>query len=52
MQPMANMALRAARHASQIILRAMDRVDELRIDEKGPNDFVSEVDRNAEQAIR
>jgi myo-inositol-1(or 4)-monophosphatase len=48
---MANMALRAARSASQIILRSMDRLDELRIEEKGPNDFVSEVDRKAEQAI-
>jgi myo-inositol-1(or 4)-monophosphatase len=46
-----NMALRAARRASQIILRAMDRLDELTIDEKSHNDFVSNVDREAEAVI-
>ena len=51
MQPMANMALRAARQASQIILRAMDRLDELRVEEKSPNDFVSNVDRDVEAII-
>lgn len=51
MQPMANMALRAARRAGQIIVRAMDRVDLLTIEEKQKNDLVSEVDRAAEAAI-
>ena len=51
MQPMANIALRAARQAGQIILRAMDRLDELQVEEKGRNDFVSNVDREAETAI-
>ncbi|MCZ6853645.1 MAG: inositol monophosphatase, partial [Gammaproteobacteria bacterium] len=51
MQPMANMALRAARQAGQIILRAMDRIDRLEIEEKGHNDFVSNIDREAETAI-
>ncbi|HSG87623.1 MAG TPA: inositol monophosphatase family protein [Pseudomonadales bacterium] len=51
MQPMANMALRAARRAGQIIVRAMDRVDRLTIEEKQKNDLVSEVDRSAEAAI-
>jgi myo-inositol-1(or 4)-monophosphatase len=48
---MINMALRAARQAGQIIVRAMDRVDLLTVEEKGRHDFVSEVDRNAEAAI-
>ncbi len=51
MQPMANMALRAARRAGQIIVRALDRVDTLDIQEKRKNDLVSEVDRAAEAAI-
>lgn len=51
MQPMANMALRAARRAGQIIVRALDRVDTLEIQEKHRNDLVSEVDRAAEAAI-
>ena len=51
MQPMANIALRAARQAGQIILRAMDRLDELQVEEKARNDFVSNVDREAETAI-
>ena len=48
---MINMALRAGRRASQIIVRAMDRIDTLTIVEKDRNDFVSEVDRDAEDAI-
>ncbi|MFM7121079.1 MAG: inositol monophosphatase family protein, partial [Gammaproteobacteria bacterium] len=51
MQPMANVALRAARQAGQIIMRAFDRVDQLTIEEKAHNDFVSAVDRDAERAI-
>ena len=51
MQPMANIALRAARQAGQIILRAMDRLDTLDVQQKGRNDFVSNVDREAETAV-
>ncbi len=51
MHPMINMALRAGRRASQVITRAMDRLDILHIEEKQKNDLVSEVDRNAESAI-
>jgi len=50
-QPMVNIALRAARRAGQMICRAVDRVDELLIEEKGRNDFVSDIDRNAEAII-
>ena len=48
---MANMALRAARQAGPIITRAMDRLDLLRVEQKARNDFVSNIDREAEQAI-
>jgi myo-inositol-1(or 4)-monophosphatase len=52
MQAMANMALRAARQAGQIMTRAMDRIDLLQVEEKARNDLVSNVDREAELAIR
>ena len=51
MQPTLNIAIRAARSAGRILLRYFERVDQLQIQVKGPNDFVSEVDRGAEEAI-
>ncbi len=51
MQPMLNIAVRAARAAGNVLLRYFDRVDTLTVDPKGKNDFVSEVDRASEQAI-
>ena len=51
MHPMINIAVRAARSAGNIIVRSMDRFDKLTIETKAQNDFVSEVDRRAEQEI-
>jgi myo-inositol-1(or 4)-monophosphatase len=51
MQPMLNIAVRAARSAGNIIIRYMDRVDSLSVQCKDRNDFVTEVDRLAEQEI-
>lgn len=51
MQGMANIALRAARRAGQVLLRGMDRLDQLKVEEKAPNDFVSNIDREAERVI-
>ena len=51
MEPMVNIALRAARRAGRIILRAMDRTDTLEVRAKGRNDLVSEIDVEAEDAI-
>ena len=51
MHPMANNALRAARRAGPILLQGMDRLDRVRVEEKAPNDFVSDIDRMAEDAI-
>lgn len=48
---MLNIAVRAARAAGDLIVRYVDRVDSLKISPKGRNDFVSEVDRQAEQEI-
>lgn len=51
MNPMLNTALRAARRAGQVINRASLRIERLYVDKKGPKDYVSEVDREAEQII-
>ena len=48
---MLNIAIKAARAAGSIINRAALDLDVLKIGRKGPNDFVSEVDRAAEMAI-
>jgi myo-inositol-1(or 4)-monophosphatase len=51
MHPMLNIAIRAARGAGNVIMRYVDRVDTLSVTAKDHNDFVSEVDRMAEQEI-
>ena len=49
--PMLNIATRAARNAGDIIVRSMDHIAGIHIDEKSRNDYASEVDRTAEQTI-
>ncbi|GAB1390298.1 MAG: inositol monophosphatase [Rubrivivax sp.] len=51
LHPMLNIAIKAARAAGSIINRASLDLDALKVTSKGPNDFVSEVDRAAEQAV-
>jgi myo-inositol-1(or 4)-monophosphatase len=51
MHPMLNIAIRAARAAGDSIVREMDRVSDISVDLKGKNDFVTEVDRQAEYII-
>jgi myo-inositol-1(or 4)-monophosphatase len=51
MNPTLTIAVRAARAGGRILLRFSDRVDQLHVQTKSRNDFVSEVDRNAEEAI-
>lgn len=48
---MLNIAVRAARNAGDIIVRQSTRIDELTITSKERNDYVSEVDRQAENEI-
>lgn len=49
--PMLNIAVRAARSAGDLITRFSGEIDKLHIDQKGKNDFASEVDRLAEREI-
>ena len=46
-----NIAVRAANEAAHVIRVAGARMHQISVEEKGPNDFVTEVDRNAETAI-
>ncbi len=50
-EPIINIAVEAARAAGNIIMRAMKRLDSVKVAEKGPNDFVTEVDQRVEQEI-
>lgn len=51
MHPMLNIAVRAARSAGSVIVRAFEQADKIEIESKGTNDFVTNVDVSAEQAI-
>src|SRR6185369_13468843 len=51
MHPMLNTAVKAARRAGSVIMRHLDRLDRLNVEQKGRADFVSEVDRLAESEI-
>ena len=48
---MLNIAVKAARQAGKVIMRHLDRLDTLKVQVKGRNDFVSEVDFIAETEI-
>jgi myo-inositol-1(or 4)-monophosphatase len=50
-QPLLNIAVRAARAAGEVIVRSLNRLESLTITSKGRNDFVSEVDHAAEAEI-
>lgn len=51
MKPALNIAISAARAAGQILLRNAARSSDLKVQQKGINDFVTEVDIRAEQEI-
>lgn len=51
MHPILNIGVRAARRAGDLIVRHINQLDAIKVDSKGRNDFVSEVDRMAEQDI-
>ena len=51
MQPMLNIAVRAAQHAGDFIVRKINKLPDLKVEVKAVNDYVSEVDREAESRI-
>ena len=51
MEPMVNIALRAARKAGNLIVRASDDLTRLRFEAKGNAYFVTDVDLAAERAL-
>jgi myo-inositol-1(or 4)-monophosphatase len=51
MHPLVNIAVGAARRAGEVIVRSLDRAGGVTVSEKSRNDFVSEVDRAAEQTL-
>ena len=48
---MLNTAIKAARRAGNIINRASLHLDKISISTKGPGDYVTDIDRHAEEAI-
>jgi myo-inositol-1(or 4)-monophosphatase len=51
LHPMLNTAIKAARAAGGIINQASRDLDLIKVNTKGPNDFVTEVDQMAERAV-
>jgi myo-inositol-1(or 4)-monophosphatase len=51
MHPLLNIGVRAARRAGDLIVRHINQLDAIKVDSKGRNDFVCEVDRMAEADI-
>ena len=52
MHPTVNIALRAAREASDVIVQAFDRLDRVKVFEKGVNDFVTNIDQEVEELLK
>lgn len=51
MQPQLNIAIKAARAAGDVIIRHLEKLEQVRVSEKSGREYVSEVDLLAEQAI-
>ncbi len=51
MHPLVNIGIQAARKAGQIMIRSMDQLHSLKIQQKGHNDFVTNIDLACEQII-
>jgi myo-inositol-1(or 4)-monophosphatase len=51
MQPLLNIAITAARQAGDIIIRHLEQLDRIKINAKNGDEYFSEVDIKAEQAI-
>lgn len=51
MHPMLNIAINAARKAGNVMLNGLKKRDKIKITLKGRNDFVSEIDQQAEAVV-
>jgi myo-inositol-1(or 4)-monophosphatase len=51
MHPLVNIAVSAARAAGNLVMRHQERIEQLVIEKKGRNDFVTQIDRLAEREI-
>ena len=52
MHPTVNIALKAAREASDFIVQAFDRLDRVKVFEKGLNDYVTNIDHEVEELLK
>ncbi|MFQ5547482.1 MAG: inositol monophosphatase family protein [Woeseia sp.] len=51
MHALLNVAVMAAHSGGDTLIRSLPRLDRIKVEQKGRNDFVSEADRNAEKAV-
>lgn len=51
MDALLNVAIMAARHGGDTLIRNLPKLDKIKVEQKGRNDFVSEADRAAEAAV-
>ena len=51
MHALLNVAVMAAHRGGDTIIRSLPKLDKIKVEQKGRNDYVSEVDRNAERAV-
>jgi myo-inositol-1(or 4)-monophosphatase len=51
MNALQNVASMAARRGGSILIRYLNKLDRLKVEKKGHNDFVSDADRAAEEAV-
>lgn len=51
MHPLLNVAVMAAHRGGDTLIRSLNQLDRIKVEIKGRNDFVSEVDRAAERAV-
>ncbi len=51
MHALLNVAVMAAHSGGDTLIRILPKLDKIKVEQKGPNDFVSEADRKAENAV-
>jgi len=51
MDPLINVGVKAARRAGSLIVRYLDRLEQISVEKKGRRDFVSDIDHSAEDDI-